>query len=380
MTERIREFLRCRRDEGLDDGPCLVVDLDVVRDNYAAFAKTLPDSRVFYAVKANPAPELLKLLVGLGSCFDTASVTEIEMVLAAGAAPERISYGNTIKKERDIARAYALGVRLFAVDCKAEVEKIGRAAPGAKVFCRFLFGCAGAEWPLSRKFGCDPDMAVDVLEHAHRLGLEAAGVSFHVGSQQRRTAAWDEALKSAAAIFRACADRGIGLTMVNLGGGFPTKYLRDVPAVEAYGRSIFRALRKHFGNRIPETIIEPGRGMVGNAGVIEAEVVLVSNKSEHDHVRWVYLDIGKFGGLAETMGESIRYPIKTPRDGDEVGPCVLAGPTCDSADVMYEKRPYDLPISLEIGDKVLIEGTGAYTATYAAVAFNGFAPLQTFHI
>ncbi len=380
MTERIHDFLRRRREQGLDDGPCLVVDLDVVRDNYKAFAKTLPDSRVFYAVKANPAPELLSLLVSLGSCFDTASVAEIEMVLAAGATPERISFGNTIKKERDIARAYALGVRLFAVDCKAEVEKIGRAAPGARVFCRFLFGCAGAEWPLSRKFGCDPEMAVDVLEHAQRLGLEAAGVSFHVGSQQRRTAAWDEALKSAAAIFRACADRGISLSMVNLGGGFPTKYLRDVPAVESYGRSIFRALRKHFGNRIPETIIEPGRGMVGNAGVIEAEVVLVSNKSEHDHVRWVYLDIGKFGGLAETMDESIRYPIRTPHDGDEVGPCVLAGPTCDSADVLYEKRPYELPISLEIGDKVLIEGTGAYTATYAAVAFNGFAPLRTFHI
>jgi ornithine decarboxylase len=380
MTERIRDFLRCRRDEGLDDGPCLVVDLDVVRENYRAFAKALPDSRVFYAVKANPAPELLSILAALGSCFDTASVAEIEMVLAAGATAERISFGNTIKKERDIARAYALGVRLFAVDCKAEVEKIGRAAPGAKVFCRFLFGCAGAEWPLSRKFGCDPEMAVDVLDHAQKLGLEPCGVSFHVGSQQRRTAAWDEALKSAAAIFRACADRGINLTMVNLGGGFPTKYLRDVPAVESYGRSIFRALRKHFGNRIPETIIEPGRGMVGNAGLIEAEVVLVSNKSEHDHVRWVYLDIGKFGGLAETMDESIRYPIKTPRDGDEVGPCVLAGPTCDSADVMYEKRPYDLPVSLEIGDKVLIEGTGAYTATYAAVAFNGFAPLRTFHI
>jgi len=380
MTERIHDFLRCRREQGLDDGPCLVVDLDVVRDNYGAFAKALPDSRVFYAVKANPAPELLSLLVSLGSCFDTASVAEIEMVLAAGATAERISFGNTIKKERDVARAFALGVRLFAVDCKAEVEKIARAAPGAKVFCRFLFGCAGAEWPLSRKFGCDPEMAVEVLDHAHKLGLEAAGVSFHVGSQQRRTAAWDEALKSASAIFRACADRGINLSMVNLGGGFPTKYLRDVPAVEAYGRSIFRALRKHFGNAIPETIIEPGRGMVGNAGVIEAEVVLVSNKSEHDHVRWVYLDIGKFGGLAETMGESIRYPIKTPHDGDEVGPCVLAGPTCDSADVLYEKRPYDLPISLEIGDKVLIEGTGAYTATYAAVAFNGFAPLHAFHI
>ena len=117
--------------------------------------------------------------------------------------------------------------------------------------------------------------------------------------------------------------------------------------------------------------------MVGNAGVIEAEVVLVSKKSENDDVRWVYLDIGKFGGLAETMDESIRYPIRTPRDGDDVGPCVLAGPTCDSADVLYEKEPYELPVSLEIGDKVLIEGTGAYTATYAAVAFNGFAPLRT---
>src|SRR5580692_3906983 len=166
MTERIRDFLRNRR----DDRPCLVVDLAVVRENYESFAHALPDSRVFYAVKANPAPELLALLVSLGSCFDTASVAEIEMVLAAGAAPERISYGNTIKKERDIARAFELGVRLFAVDCKPEVEKITRAAPGAKVFCRILSDCVGADWPLSRKFGCEPEMAVDVLEHAHRLG------------------------------------------------------------------------------------------------------------------------------------------------------------------------------------------------------------------
>jgi len=378
MTERIHEFLRNRR----EDGPCLVVDLDVVRANYRAFAKALPDTRVFYAVKANPAPEVLRLLAGLGSCFDTASIAEIEMVLAAGATPDRISYGNTIKKERDIARAFAMGIRLFAVDCKAEVEKIARAAPGSRVFCRFLFDCAGAEWPLSRKFGCDAAMAVDVLEHAHRLGLEAHGVSFHVGSQQPRTQAWDAALKSAAAIFRACAERGIALVMVNLGGGFPTRYRKDVPPVESYGRSIFRSLRKHFGNAIPEAIIEPGRGMVGNAGVIEAEVVLVSKKSETEKVRWVYLDIGKFGGLAETMDESIRYPIRTPRDArdGEVGPCVLAGPTCDSADVMYEREPYLLPVTLEIGDKVLIEGTGAYTATYSSVAFNGFSPLKTYHI
>ena len=377
MTDRILEFLRARREAGRDTGPCLVVDLDVIRDNYSAFSKALPDTRVFYAVKANPEPQVLSLLASLGSCFDTASVVEIEQSLAAGASPDRISYGNTIKKERDIARAYALGIRLFAVDCEAEVEKIARVAPGSKVFCRILSNGAGAEWPLSRKFGCAPEMAPRVLEHAYRLGLAAYGVSFHVGSQQRNPRMWDGALKDAATIFRDLSERGIHLQMVNLGGGFPTKYLKDVPAVKAYGQSIFRSLRKHFGNRIPETIIEPGRGMVGNAGLIEAEVVLVSKKADEDKVRWVYLDIGKFNGLAETMDEMIRYPIRTEFDGDDAGPCVLAGPTCDSVDVLYEKAPYFLPFSLEIGSKVLIEGTGAYTTTYSAVGFNGFPPLET---
>jgi ornithine decarboxylase len=376
MTDRILEFLRNRR----EDGPCLVVDLEVVRGNYLAFAKALPDTRVFYAVKANPDPRVLELLASLGSCFDTASVVEIEQALAAGASPDRISYGNTIKKERDIARAHQLGVRLFAVDCEAEVEKIARAAPGAKVFCRILCDGDGAEWPLSRKFGCTPDMAPRVLEHAHRLGLDAFGLSFHVGSQQRDPRMWDGALKAAGMIFKDLAERGINLQMVNLGGGFPTKYLKNVPAVQTYAQTILRSLRAHFGNHIPETIIEPGRGMVGNAGVIEAEVVLIARKSDSDKVKWVYLDIGKFNGLAETMDEMIRYPIRTPFDGAATEPCVLAGPSCDSVDVLYEKEPYELPVSLEIGSKVLIEGTGAYTTTYSSVGFNGFPPLKSYVI
>jgi ornithine decarboxylase len=376
MTERIQEFLRNRS----EDGPCLVVDLDVVRDNYKAFAKALPDTRVFYAVKANPAPQVLGLLNEMGSCFDAASVVEIEQVLAAGATADRISFGNTIKKERDIGRAFALGVRLFAIDCSAEVEKVARAAPGSKVFCRILCDGTGAEWPLSRKFGCAPEMAPGLLEQARRSGLVAYGLSFHVGSQQRNPKMWDGALRSAAAIFKELAERGVHLTMVNLGGGFPARYLRDVPVVKTYGQAIFRSLRRHFGNRIPETIIEPGRGLVGNAGIIEAEVVLISRKSNDDTTRWVYLDIGKFNGLAETMDEMIRYPIRTIYDGDQVAPCVVAGPTCDSVDVLYEKEPYDLPISLEIGAKVLIEGTGAYTTTYSAVGFNGFPPLKSYVI
>ncbi len=377
MTARIIDFLNTRRPEG----PCLVVDLDVVRENFLAFAHALPDTRIFYAVKANPAPEVLRLLASLGSCFDCASVAEIDMALAAGATPDRISYGNTIKKERDIAAAFERGISLYSVDCEVEVEKVARAAPGMRVFCRILCDGAGAEWPLSRKFGCEPEMAVGVLEHAQRLGLRAYGISFHVGSQQGNTEAWDGALASAAGIFETLAERGIQLSMVNLGGGFPTRYLKEVPGVESYGSSIDQALKRHFGNRIPETIIEPGRGMVGNAGIIKSEVVLISKKSDReDDPRWVYLDIGKFGGLAETMDESIRYPIRTSHDGDSTAPCILAGPTCDSADVLYEKTPYHLPVTLSIGDEVLIEGTGAYTTTYSAVAFNGFEPLASYVI
>ena len=376
MTDRIREFLRDRRPEG----PCLVVDLEVVRDNYMNFARAMPDTRVYYALKANPEPQVVKLLADLGSAFDCASLTEVDMALAAGATADRISYGNTIKKERDIAAAFARGIRQFAVDSHEEVDKMARAAPGAKVFCRILCDGDGADWPLSRKFGCAPELAIDVLEHAYRLGLDAYGVSFHVGSQQPNPQAWEAALKATAAVFRTLSDRGIQLRMVNLGGGFPARYRKPIPLVKTYGRTIHSALRKHFGNRIPETIIEPGRGMVGDAGIIKAEVVLISRKNTDDPVRWVYLDIGKFGGLAETMDEAIRYPIRTPHDRDATSPCVIAGPTCDSADVLYERTPYELPVSLSIGDEVLIEGTGAYTATYASVAFNGFEPLKSYVI
>jgi ornithine decarboxylase len=376
MTARIREFLKNRA----QDGPCLVVDLDVVRENYLGFARSMPDTKVFYAVKANPAPEILKLLVGLGASFDVASVSETHDVLAAGATPDRISYGNTIKKESEIAAAFKLGVTLYAVDCEAEIEKVARAAPGSRVICRIHCDGSGAEWPLSRKFGCEPAYAADILEYAHKQGLVPHGISFHVGSQQHNVEAWDRALASTAGIFRTCAERGIALSMVNLGGGFPARYVRKTPKLESYGKAIFRALRKHFGNAIPETIVEPGRGLVGNAGMIEAEVVLIAKRSPEDELRWVYLDIGKFHGLAETIDESIRYPIRTAKDRDETAPCVIAGPTCDSVDVLYQKTPYPLPVSLAIGDKVILEAAGAYTMTYSSVGFNGYPPLRQYVI
>jgi len=252
MTDRALRWLADTRPET----PCLVLDLERIADNYRALRAAMPDARIFYAVKANPAPEVLARLVDLGAHFDVASVAEIEEALAAGAPPERLSFGNTIKKERDIARAYALGVRLFAFDAAGELDKIARAAPGCRVFCRILADNAGAEWPLGGKFGCTPAMATDLLRRAPALGLVPWGLAFHVGSQQGNPGQWDAALAATAEVFRALERDGIELAMVNLGGGFPARYREEVPTPSMYGEAIHSARADHFGNRLPEIVIE----------------------------------------------------------------------------------------------------------------------------
>lgn len=376
VTQNVLNFLADYK----EDGPVLVVDLNVVRENFDRFRESLPDSKIYYAIKANPDHTILQMLAERGSSFDCASLQEIKLALAAGAPVERISFGNTIKKQRDIAGAFELGVRLFAVDSFEEVDKIASSAPGSKVFCRILTDGDGAEWPLSRKFGCTPAMAVEVLRRASQSKLIAHGVSFHVGSQMTKTSGWDTAIEQAKEIFDTLADEGIHLKLVNLGGGFPTRYLKNIPTSAEYGSAIRATLQRCFGDNQPETIIEPGRGMVGNAGTIRTEIVLISKKSHSDAHRWIYLDIGKYGGLAETTEEAIRYPISSIHDGAEKSPCVLAGPTCDSADVLYEQNMYDMPNTLCIGDYLYIEHCGVYTTTYSAVAFNGFEPLRSFII
>ena len=376
MTTGIRRFLA----EAQPATPCLVIDLDTVVHNYRTLAAHLPLAGIYYAVKANPAPAILEELRALGSSFDTASRGEIDLCLDLGVSPTKISFGNTIKKERDVAYAYDRGIRLFAFDSEAELEKLSRSAPGSQVFCRILVDTAGAEWPLSRKFGCVPQMAEHLLQRAKFLGLDPVGVSFHVGSQQTDCSQWEPAIASVAAIFASLAAKGTLLTMINLGGGMPAKYRDGIQPVKAYADAIMEALTRHFGANLPTIIIEPGRSLVGEAGVIQSEVVLVSRKSEEDEKRWVYLDVGKFNGMAETMDESIKYRIVTEGGDGETGPVIIAGPTCDSADILYEVTEYRLPLDLAPGDMVQILSTGAYTATYASVAFNGFAPLQTYCI
>ena len=316
MTPKISEFLRNNSLES----PFLVVDLDMVERNYRRLHGSMPSAEIFYAVKANPAPALLSRLVQLGSSFDAASIREIETCLTLGAGPRRISFGNTVKKSVHIARAYEAGIDLYAFDAAEELKKLAKSAPGSRVFCRIALDNEGAEWPLGQKFGCSLDMARDLMLEAGERGLVPHGISFHVGSQQCDVRQWDIAIGKTAMLFWELADRGVDVRMVNLGGGFPVQYRRSVPSLEAIGGEIKAALSRHFGNRMPDVIIEPGRSIAADAGVLRAEVVLIAHKNYGDDKRWVYLDIGKFGGLAETQAESIQYRFRTPHDGGANGP------------------------------------------------------------
>ena len=359
--------------------PTLVIDTEAVARQYAALAQGLGRARIHYAVKANPAPEILQTLVALGSNFDAASRAEIEMCLNAGADASRVSFGNTIKRPSDIAWAHEIGITHFAADSEEELYKLAQHAPGAEVYIRLIVGSLHADWPLSRKFGCAFDKVPSLFRLAIDLGLKPLGLSFHVGSQTRRAEMWGETLDQVAGVWHGLKADGFDLSLLNIGGGFPAFYGQELDAPQNYASDVMRQIHEKFGE-IPSIMAEPGRGLVAEAGAIAAEVLLVSRKSDSELHRWVYLDIGKFSGLAETMDEAIRYQFITDRDHEPTGACILAGPSCDSADVLYEKQPVQLPLGLQSGDRVVIRNCGAYTSTYASVGFNGFPPLDVIAI
>jgi ornithine decarboxylase len=373
--ERMRQFAQGK------ETPFLVVDTGIVAEQYDELTEAFPFAQVYYAVKANPAPELIDLLAARGSNFDIASIYELDRVLSRGVDASRVSYGNTIKKAQDIRYFFERGVRLYATDSEADLRNIAKAAPGSRIYVRLLTeGTQTADWPLSRKFGCQPDMALDLLILARDLGLVPYGLSFHVGSQQRDIGVWDAAIAKVKVIFeRLQEEDGIDLKMINLGGGFPANYVTRTHELATYAEEITRFLHEDFGDELPQIILEPGRSMVGNAGVLVSEIVLISRKSRTSLHRWIYLDVGKFSGLIETLDESIKYPVYTDKQG-ELEEAILAGPTCDSADVMYEDYRYPLPLTLAIGDRLYWFSTGAYTTSYSAIEFNGFPPLKAYYI
>ena len=366
---RIREFALTQ------DTPVLIVDLEVIKAKFLELQASIPRLQIYYAVKANPLNEVITLLHELGSNFDVASPHELKQLLRLGIPPERMSFGNTIKKDRDIRYFYEQGVRLFVTDSEYDLQNIAHNAPGSKVYFRLLTEGTGADWPLSRKFGAHPDVIYNLILQASELNLDPWGVSFHVGSQQRDIGQWDDAISRCKYLFDAVLEEGIELKMINLGGGYPANYVDPAFSINEYSAEILRFLSEDFGEHIPALVMEPGRSLVADAGVIVSEVVNIASKAKNNLYKWVYLDVGKFGGLIETIDESIKYPIYFEREGmaDEI---ILAGPTCDSMDILYEYNKYLMPDTAKPGDRVFIFTTGAYTQSYSSVNFNGFPPLK----
>jgi ornithine decarboxylase len=364
--------------------PNIVVNLRTVRNNFTKLRDSFPYARIYYAMKANPGEPVLKMLVEMGSNFDIASRYELNQILGLGVSPDRLSYGNTIKKARDIKYFYDKGVRMFATDCKDDLKNIAEQAPGSRVYVRILVeNSVTADWPLSRKFGCHPDMAYDLLVQARDLGLTPYGISFHVGSQQRDIGQWNDAIAKTKYLFTSLEEEeNIKLTMINMGGGFPASYIEPTNSLQEYASEITRYLHDDFGDDIPEIILEPGRSLVGDSGILTSEVIMTSRKNNTALTRWIYVDAGKFNGLIETLDESIKYPVVVEgyeKDAKE-GEVIIAGPTCDSMDIMYENSKYKLPVGLKSGDKLYWLSTGAYTTTYASVCFNGFPPIKTYYM
>lgn len=359
--------------------PRLELDLGVVSRAFRAFRDALPEAEPAYAVKANPHPEVLALLAAAGASVDLASVGELDACLVAGVPPERMSWGNPVKKPDDVRAAVAAGVHRFTTDAPADVDLLGRLASGAAVTVRLGADDAGSATPFAGKFGVAPDEAAALLARARDAGLRPHGLGFHPGSQQTDADGWRRGIAAAA---RAVELFGAPVPELNVGGGFPTVHdAGAVPDLAACAAAVRGALAAHaevpgVGTWRPALVAEPGRAIVADAGVLVSEVVLVAQRAGR---RWVYLDVGRYQGLAETEGEMIVYRLHTPGHPPEAarGPVVLAGPTCDGDDVLYRHADVRLPLDLAAGDVVEFLGAGAYTTSYASVGFNGLPPLPT---
>ena len=252
--------------------PRLELSVGTAVTRYLTLASALPGTAIHYAVKANPHPVLLRALAQAGCRFDVASPTEVRAALEAGAPASHLVHSNPVARRDHLAEAHALGVRLFVVDSPGEVAKLADAAPGSSVLVRIVTSGSGADWPLSRKYGCTVDDAVDLLVAAAHVGLDPAGVSFHVGSQQRDPHAWAAPIASAARVFAGVRAAGFHPWLLDLGGGFPARLDGEPLPIADYGRAIDAHLTAAFGADRPRTIAEPGRGVVGDAGTVVTSV------------------------------------------------------------------------------------------------------------
>lgn len=345
--------------------PFLVCDLDIVRNNYRKIKKNIPDADIFYAIKANDNKKIVKTLIEEGSSFDIASEGELRQLKNLGVPPDKIGCFNPIKPTSFIKSLKEYGVKMMAFDSVQEMDKIAENAPGSELILRLQVDNEGSDWPLTKKFGVQATEAIDLIKYGRKKGLSVTGLTFHVGSQCLNRENWANALYICEEIVDEAKKLGCEISMISLGGGMPIKHTKPIPTLKEIGDIVNPILKDKFfsQNKNLRIIVEPGRGLVGDSAIMVTSVIGLAKRGQEN---WVYLDVGVFNGLMETI-ENFMYEIKTSKKAKK-RLSTIAGPSCDSVDVMFKGIPFP---EVNIGDKIYIMNTGAYTTVYGS-RFNAF--------
>ncbi len=350
--------------------PLLLMDREKVREKISTIGKNIRNARVFYAVKANSDIKIVRFINRHNVGFEIASEGELKILSRLGVEPERIISSNPVKSHKFLKMTAAYGVKHFAFDSREEVEKLARFAPRSRVYVRITVPNEGSEWPLSKKFGVELGEAVNLLVYAGEKKLKPIGITFHVGSQCTNIDNWNIALDKTRALWTLAEKKGIRLNTINIGGGYPINYTKSVMKVDFIEKHINKLIYERFPENI-QIFLEPGRAVVGDAGTFIASVI---GKAERDDENWLYIDVGVFNGLMESVGGiQYSYLIESSKGARRRVKWTVAGPSCDSFDVI--DRGLVLP-EPAVGNLMLILSAGAYTTSYAS-EFNGFTIPKT---
>lgn len=342
--------------------PVLFLSLNRIRETYRELTSALPGVTMYYAVKSNSNPEIINVLNNEDSCFDVCSNGEIDILKKCGITADRCIHTHPIKRDSDIRYALDYGISIFVVDNEDELLKLLPYKDKLRVLIRMSIQNPGCLVNLSHKFGVAPELTWDLIQKANSMGLSIAGVSFHAGSQNENSLKYIEALEYCRDIFKRAALSGINMEIVDIGGGFPIRYLTPVLPLAQFCRQINEYLERYFSSY--KIIAEPGRVLCGPSMMLASKVI---GRSLRKGVWWYYLDEGVYGSFSGKMYDHADYPMYVNKSGERYT-SVLAGPTCDSIDVLYEN--ISLPL-LDIGDLIIFESMGSYT-TASASEFNGF--------
>lgn len=350
--------------------PFLLIDSEKVREKVALIGRHIKNAKLFYAVKANPDIKVIKFLNKLKTGFEIASEGELELLSSIGVEASRIISSNPVKSLKFLKLAASYGVDRFSFDSPDEVDKLMKYIPGCSVYIRLSVPNEGSEWPLSKKFGVELDNALKLLLYAGERGLKPAGITFHVGSQCTNVYSWNIALDKAKALWDMAEKKGLKLKLLNIGGGYPINYTKNVVGIEAIERNINTLIYERFPEDI-DIYMEPGRAVVGDAGIFVSTVI---GKAKREDQEWLYIDVGVFNGLMESVGGiKYSYIVESNKQVRSRKLWTMAGPSCDSFDVIDKNVLLPEP---EVGNLVLILSSGAYTISYAS-EFNGFSIPRT---